>query len=146
MPWLPFAAPLLCSAFIEAEAEVAPFRGASGVRPFPEKECPFNRWELAILLGLWDSIGGGEELMTLRLVSRSVLRGEMSTPREAVPGVPKAPSCFQKLEGPPGLESGMNFEGATSVLGGARRGFWRRGAGVFIGQGWAWEVGKGVSR
>ena len=63
----------------------------------------------------------------------SVFRGEMSTPRFAVPGVPKAPSCFQKLDGPPGLESGMNFDGATNVLGGANLGFCRSGAGVFIG-------------
>jgi hypothetical protein len=50
---------------------------------------------------------------------------------------------FQNEPVPPaGLESGINFEGATSVLGGARRGFWRSGAGVMM----LCAEWKGVSR
>ena len=51
---------------------------------------------------------------------------------------------FQKRPGPAtGEDSGMKREGATRVEGGARRGFWRRGAGVTSE---AWEGWKGVSR
>ena len=35
-----------------------------------------------------------------------------------------------EVPGAAGEDSGMNLEGATSVDGGARRGFWRSGAGV----------------
>ena len=39
---------------------------------------------------------------------------------------------FQNSPGPAGEDSGMNFEGATNVDGGAKRGFCRIGAGVSI--------------
>lgn len=87
------------------------------------------------------SMGGGLELMIPRVLSPSAsllpfsprLRSILSGLRSGTltPGVtpPKAP--FQnKPAGPAGLDSGINLEGATKVLGGARRGFCRKGAGV----------------
>jgi len=59
------------------------------------------------------------------------------------PGVAPPRKPFQNRPGPAGDDSGMNLLGATSVEGGARRGFCRRGAGVImlVCEGW-----KGVSR
>lgn len=46
------------------------------------------------------------------------------------PGVIPPIKPFQKSDGPAGDDSGMKIEGRTRVDGGAKRGFWRSGAGV----------------